>query len=178
MSNFSIKINTTNPQNLLASIAEKWLLAFPESPFVYNFLDDTFNAQYKNDRLFSTVLWLFTLLAIVVASLGLLGLSIYTVGKRRKEISIRKVLGASAIQITGMISRDYIRLIMFSALPAIPVSYIILQNWLNDYAFHISIGAWFIIAPILLILTIAMSTVFYHSLRAGLSNPARYLRAE
>jgi putative ABC transport system permease protein len=95
MTDFSVKINTPDAKVLLDFVRAKWLAAFPESPFVYHFLDDVFNSGYKNERLFSLVLWLFTLLAVLVAGLGLLGLSLHTVAKRRKEISIRKVLGAT-----------------------------------------------------------------------------------
>lgn len=178
MSEYSLKINTTDPKKLIGFVRQKWTACFPDSPFGYNFLDEVFDAQYKSDRLFSIVLWLFTALAIVVACLGLFGLSLYTVTKRAKEISIRKVLGATAFQITQLISKDYLRLVLFAALPAIPVAYLVLKNWLNDYAFHISIGWWFIVSPILLISAIAMSTVIYHSLKAALGNPAKNLRRE
>lgn len=178
MSNFSIKFNTTDLKGLMAFVKQKWTARFPDSPFSYNFLDDIFNAQYKSDQLFSTVLWLFTLLAIIVASLGLLGLSLYTVAKRSKEISIRKVLGATVFQITRLIVKDYLKLIVIAAIPAIPIAYYVLRNWLDDYAFHISIGLWFIIAPVAMIGTIAMTTVLYHSIRAALGNPVKNLKTE
>ena len=175
---FSLKINTADPARLIEYARQQWISAFPESPFIYNFLDDLFDAQYKNDRIFSTVLWLFTLLAIVVASLGLLGLSLYTVAKRRKEISIRKVLGATPSGITILLAQDYLKLILVASLAAIPMAWYVMQSWLKDYAFHISIGYWFVILPVVLIVVIAMSTVVYHSLRAAWSNPVRNLRSE
>jgi putative ABC transport system permease protein len=94
-----------------------------------------------------TILWWFTVLAIIVASLGLLGLSLYTVAKRTKEIGIRKVLGANIIQITTLITKDYIKLILYAGLIAVPAAYFILQNWLKDYAFHVEIGVWFFVLP-------------------------------
>jgi putative ABC transport system permease protein len=124
------------------------------------------------------VLWLFTLLAVIVASLGLLGLSLYTVAKRRKEISIRKVLGATVFHIVRLIARDFLRLILLSAIGAIPLAWWLLQNWLQDYAFHVSIGPWFFLTPVLMIVAIAMCTVCYHSLRAALADPAKNLKAE
>ena len=178
MSDFSIKINTADAKALVDFARAKWLGAFPESPFVYRFLDDVFNTGYKNERLFSTVLWLFTLLAVIVASLGLLGLSIYTVAKRRKEISIRKVLGATVLQIVRLVAKDFILLVLLSALGAIPLAWYLLQNWLRDYAFHISIGPWFFLAPVLLIVSIAMCTVCYHSLKAALTKPVKHLKEE
>ena len=178
LSQFSVKISTADPTKLIEFARRQWNTSFPESPFSYSFLDEMYNAQYKNDRLFSTVLWLFTIIAMIVSSLGLFGLSLYTIAKRAKEISIRKVLGATVVQITRLIAKDYLRLILLAALPAIPVAYYVLRNWLNDYAYHISIGWWFIVTPILLIVVIAMSTVVYHSLRAALGNPAKNLRSE
>jgi putative ABC transport system permease protein len=178
MSEFSIRINTPDQKGMIDFIHRKWAGAFPDSPFSYNFLDDIFDAQYKSDRLFSLVLGLFAVLAIIVASLGLFGLSLYTITKRAKEISIRKVLGATVYQITQLIAKDYLRLILIAALPAIPVAWWVLNDWLNDYAFHISLGWWFVVSPIALILAVAMSTVIYHSLRAALNNPAKNLGRE
>jgi len=155
-----------------------WNKRFPQSPFQFFFLDDHFNEQYKNDRLFSTILWWFTILAIIVASLGLFGLSLYMVAKRAKEISVRKVLGATVLQITTLITKDYIKLILYAAFVAIPVAYFLLQNWLKDYAFHIEIGIWFFLLPLLLIIVIALITVLYQSLKAALANPSKSLRTE
>jgi putative ABC transport system permease protein len=177
-SRFSLKLNTKDPEVIVARTKSIWSNLFPQSPFQYFFLDEYFNRQYENDRLFSTILWLFTILAIIVASLGLFGLSLYTVSKRIKEISIRKVLGASATQITAMITRDYLKLILYAGILAIPSAYFLLRNWLSDYAFHIEIGYWFLLFPMLLISCIALLTVLYQSLRAAFTNPAKNLRSE
>lgn len=177
-SRFSLKLNTKDPEAIVARTKNIWSSLFPQSPFQYFFLDEYFNRQYENDRLFSTILWLFTTLAIVVASLGLFGLSLYTVSKRIKEISIRKVLGASATQITAMITRDYLKLILYAGIIAIPSAYFLLSNWLSDYAFHIEIGYWFLLFPMLLISCIALLTVLYQSLKAAFTNPAKNLRSE
>jgi putative ABC transport system permease protein len=178
MSDLSVKISTPDVKALLDFVRAKWLTTYPESPFVYHFLDDVFNSGYKNERLFSLVLWLFTLLAVIVAGLGLLGLSLYTVAKRRKEISIRKVLGATVFHIVRLVARDFLGLILLSALGAVPLAWYLLQNWLQDYAFHISIGAWFFLTPVLMIVAIAMCTVCYHALRAALTDPVKNLKAE
>jgi putative ABC transport system permease protein len=108
----------------------------------------------------------------------LFGLSLYTVAKRAKEISVRKVLGATVLQITTLITKDYIKLILYAAFVAIPVAYFLLQNWLKDYAFHIEIGIWFFLLPLLLIIVIALITVLYQSLKAALANPSKSLRTE
>ncbi len=178
MNSFSLKLNTSNIQQVLAIAKQIWNKQFPESPFQFFFLDDHFNEQYKNDKLFSAILWWFTVLAVIVASLGLFGLSLYTVTKRTKEISLRKVLGATVFQITTLITKEYIKLVLLSGLIAIPAAYFLLKNWLNDYAFHIKIDAWFFIFPLLLIITIALITVFYQSIRAAIANPVKSLRTE
>ncbi|HEV8270188.1 MAG TPA: FtsX-like permease family protein, partial [Chitinophagaceae bacterium] len=176
--NFSLKLNTTNLPVLMDFVKQKWSTYYPQSPFRFFFLDDQFNAQYKTDKLFATVLWLFTAIAIVIACLGLFGLSLFTIAKRNKEISIRKVLGATLFQITSMITKDYLKLVLLAGIVALPVAFILVNNWLQDYAFHIGIGIWFFILPILLIITIAILTVLYQSVRAGIANPVKNLRSE
>ncbi|MBS1597375.1 MAG: ABC transporter permease [Bacteroidetes bacterium] len=178
MGNFALKLNTPNISQTVDRAKTIWHAAFPQSPLRFFFLSDHFNEQYKDDNLFATILGLFTVLAIIVASLGLFGLSLYTVAKRTKEISIRKVLGASALQITTLITKDYVKLILVACLIAIPVAYFLLQNWLKDYAFHIEIGYWFFFLPFLLIVAIALITVSYQSIKAALTNPAKSLRSE
>ena len=178
LSNFSVKINTPDPSGLIGNIRRQWASAFPDSPFEYRFLDDIFDAQYKNDRVFSVVLWLFTLLGIVLAAQGLLGLTFHTVSKRGKEISIRKVLGASSLQIFSLITGDYFYLIGIAALVAIPTAYLAMRDWLKGYAFHITIGAWFVVVPLGLIVGIALGTVLFHSLRAAAANPIKNLKSE
>jgi len=178
MTNFSLKINTGNIMEVVNKAKKTWSAAFPQSPLQFFFLDEYFNRQYKSDELFSTILWWFTVLAVIVASLGLLGLSLYTVAKRTKEIGIRKVLGANIIQITTLITKDYIKLILYAGLIAVPAAYFILQNWLKDYAFHVQIGVWFFILPVVLIVVIALLTVLYQSLKAALANPVESLRTE
>jgi len=178
MSNFALKLNTPNLTQTVDRAKNVWHAAFPESHMQFFFLDDHFNEQYKDDSLFATILFLFTILAIIVASLGLFGLSLYTVAKRSKEISIRKVLGASVIQITTLITRDYVKLVLIACVLAIPAAYFLLDSWLSDYAFHIEIGYWFFLSPLLLTVLIALTTVLYQSIRAALANPAKSLRNE
>ena len=178
MTNFSLKLQTSNIPHVLEQAKAIWAKAFPQSPLQYFFLDEYFNRQYKNDNLFATVLGLFTVLAIIVASLGLFGLSLYTVAKRAKEISIRKVLGATVFQIISLVTKDYVKLIFIASFISIPVAYFILQNWLKDYAFHIDIGLWFFLAPLLLIIAVALVTVLYQSIRAAIANPVKSLRSE
>jgi len=176
--NFSMRFKTSNLPAFMDFVKQKWTSYYPQSPFRFFFLDDRFNNQYKTDRLFSTVLWLFTAIAITIACLGLFGLSLFTVAKRNKEISIRKVLGATAFQISSLITKDYLKLVLLAGVVALPVAFILVNNWLKDYAFHISIGIWFFFVPVLMIVTIALLTVLYQSLKAALANPVKNLRSE
>ena len=178
MTDFSLKLHTNNLTQVVEQAKKTWLAAFPESPLQFFFLNEYFNRQYKSDHLFSTILWWFTILAVIVASLGLLGLSLYTVAKRTKEIGIRKILGANILQIITLITKDYIKLVLYAGFIAVPVAYFLLQNWLKDYAFHVTIGLWFFILPVVLIVAIALITVLYQSLKTAIMNPVKSLRTE
>jgi putative ABC transport system permease protein len=178
LGNFSLKLHTGNLPGMMDFVKQKWGAYFAESPFRYFFLDEQFDAQYKSDKLFATVLWLFTVIAIVIACLGLFGLSLFTIAKRNKEISIRKVLGATLFQITSLITKDYLKLVIIAGVFALPVAYILVNNWLKDYAFHISIGIGFFLLPLLMIVAITLLTVLYQSLKAAVANPVKSLRTE
>jgi putative ABC transport system permease protein len=175
---FSFKFNTKDVGALLEYVKQKWNVHYPQSPFSYFFLDERFNAQYNNDRLFSSVLWLFTIIAISIASLGLLGLSIYTIAKRKKEISIRKALGATLLQVTSMMTKDYLNLVWLAAFIALPVAFLLVNSWLHKYAFHIALDGWFFVLPIMIIVAIALATVLFQSLKAAMASPVKNLRSE
>ncbi|MBK7437346.1 MAG: ABC transporter permease [Saprospiraceae bacterium] len=176
--NFCLKFTTTDLPGLMAYVKQKWSSYFPQSPFSSFFLDERFSAQYNNAQLFASVLWVFTGIALLIACLGLLGLSIFTIAKRKKEISIRKVLGANVFQITSMITRDYLKLIWLAGIIALPISFILVNNWIKKYAFHIDLGWWFFIIPLALIVLVALTTVMVQSIKAGLANPIKNLRSE
>ncbi|MGC4035822.1 MAG: ABC transporter permease [Chitinophagaceae bacterium] len=178
MTNFSLKLQSDNSVAILEKAKTVWSAAFPQSPLQFFFLDEYFNRQYKTDNLFATVLGLFTLLAIIVASLGLFGLSLYTVTKRAKEISIRKVLGANVLQLIQLITKEYIKLILIAGCLAIPVAYFIVKGWMDDYAFHINPGIAFFILPMVLIIGIALITVLYQCIKVAVGNPVKSLRTE
>lgn len=175
---YSLKVNTSNMPATIAKVESAWKSYFPGSPFDYVFLDEFYNEQYKTDRQFSTILWGFTLLAIVVACLGLLGLSAFILTKRAKEISIRKVLGANLGQIISLVTREYFRLILIAGVFALPLAYVLMQQWLKTYVFRIQVGWWFFVLPILGVVLIAGLTVGWQSLRAALANPVKSLQNE
>ncbi|HSB93676.1 MAG TPA: ABC transporter permease, partial [Flavitalea sp.] len=144
---YSLKVKDGNVSQTIASVSQLWNKFFPNDPFNYFFLDESFGQQYKADMLFGKVFGVFAFLAILIACFGLLGLSAYNVLQRTKEIGVRKVLGASLQSILILLSRDFLKLVLISLLLAIPVGWFVMDRWLQDYAYRISIGLWvFVVA--------------------------------
>lgn len=174
----SVNMQTANLNNNLAAIEASYKKAFPGNPFEHFFQDDFFNRQYQADQRLGNVFGLFAVLAIIVACLGLLGLSSFVIKIRTKEIGIRKVLGASVSGILILISKDFVKLICFAAVIAIPLVYWAASEWLNNYAFHISLTWFMFIIPPLALLLIALFTICLQSLKTALTNPVKSLRTE
>ena len=175
---YSIKFNTANVRESMAKFEEHWRALFPGNPFIHFFLDDHYNEQYTADQQFGKVFGVFSLLAIFIASLGLFGLSSLTAVQRTKEIGIRKVLGASIQSILGLMSRDYIVLLMISILLAVPGAWWIMSGWLEDFAYRIPLS-WSIFAiPSVAVVFIALVTVSIQTVKAARTNPATSLRYE
>ncbi|MEE9502699.1 MAG: FtsX-like permease family protein, partial [Candidatus Aminicenantaceae bacterium] len=175
---YSVKIKTDNPMGIIAAVKELWDKFYPGNPCDYFFLDDHYNRQYGSDWQFLKMFGLFSLLAIFVACLGLLGLSLFNTVQRTKEIGIRKVLGASLSNIIFMLTKDFFKLIILANLIALPLFYFYLNKWLGKYPFRIGIGWWFFTAPLVLIAGITLLVISYHSLKAATSNPVEALRYE
>jgi putative ABC transport system permease protein len=174
---FSVKISS-NPRQSLAKIEKAWNKYFPNDPFNYFFLDESFGQQYKADIRFGKVFGLFASLAILIACFGLLGLSAYNVLQRTKEIGIRKVLGASVQNLVFTLSKEFLYLVLISLLIAVPVTWWVMNNWLEDFAYRISIQWWvFAFAGVLAIL-IALVTVGFQALKAAVTSPVKSLRTE
>jgi len=175
---YSVKISTNQVQQTIAGIEKTWNRYFPEDPFNYFFLDESFNEQYKADTRFGEVFGLFAGLAILIACFGLLGLSAYNVLQRTKEIGIRKVLGATERSLVFLLSREFLYLVLLSLVIAIPVTWLVMHNWLQDFAYRISIEWWVFLLGGVLALLIALATVGFQALRAAAANPVKSLRTE
>jgi putative ABC transport system permease protein len=175
---YSVKISTDHVQQTIAGIEKTWNHYFPEDPFNYFFLDESFNEQYKADTRFGEVFGLFATLAILIACFGLLGLSAYNVLQRTKEIGIRKVLGATERSLVFLLSREFLYLVLLSLIIAIPVTWLVMHNWLQDFAYRISIQWWVFALGGTLALLIALATVGFQALRAATTNPIKSLRTE
>ncbi|MDR3713171.1 MAG: ABC transporter permease [Puia sp.] len=175
---FSLNVNTYGlPQNI-ASIEGLYKHFFPGHPFEYFFLNEYFDRQYQSDLQFGKIFGCFTLLAIFVACLGLLGLSSFAISHRTKEIGIRKVLGATVSSIVILFSRDFIRLVCLSAVIAIPVIYFLGNEWLSHYAFRTRLNWFVFFMPPVLLLIIAVATVSLQSLKTAIANPVKSLRTD
>ncbi|WP_370089960.1 ABC transporter permease [Ekhidna sp.] len=174
----AVKIDGRQTQNAVSDLEKAWLSVMPERPFDFFFLDDRLNDSYKSEQKLSSVTLVFSLLAILVACLGLFGLATFSVEQRTKEIGVRKVLGINTSQIMALLSREFMILIGVAFLIAIPLSYYFLNEWLNGFAFRINIEVWpFIIAGIITFL-ISIVTVAYHAMKASLINPVDTLKYE
>jgi putative ABC transport system permease protein len=175
---YSMRIRTGNLSQTIQHVRQSWAKAFPGNPFEYFFLDDYFNRQYQSERKFGRLFSTFALLAVTIGCLGLFGLSAYTASQRIKEIGIRKVLGASVFDITSMLSKDFLKLVAVAIIIALPVSWLVMDQWLQDFAHRVNIGWWvFAIAGISALL-IALLTVSYQAIKAAIANPVQSLRTE
>ena len=150
----------------------------PGYPFNYIFVDDEYNKLFKSEMLIGKLSRVFALLAIIISCLGLFGLAAYTAERRTKEIGVRKVLGASVSGITGLLSKDFLRLVFISALVAFPLSWWFMHKWLQNFAYKINIG-WevFIIAG-LSATFVALFTISFQAIKAAMANPVKSLRTE
>jgi putative ABC transport system permease protein len=175
---YSIRIDATNTPQTVAAIQAVWQRHFPSDPFRYFFLDDFFNKQYAENERFGTVFGLFAGLAIFIACLGLLGLSAYNVLQRTKEIGIRKVLGASEQHLLYILSRDFLLLVVFAFVIAVPITWWAMDSWLQEFAYRIHIGWWTFAIAGALAFSIALITVGAQALKASFANPVKSLRTE
>jgi putative ABC transport system permease protein len=174
----SVKISSANAQHTVEGLRANWKVFFPGDQFDYFFLDNHFNEQYKADQHFGQVFGIFTLIAIMVACLGLFGLVSYTIVQRTKEIGIRKVLGASVNNILHLLYRDFAVLIVIAFLVSIPLAWYATDKWLETYAFRIDVSPFLFIIPFFAVVIIAFATVSALSVKAALMNPVKSLKTE
>jgi hypothetical protein len=178
-SNMYVRLKpNTNVENAIQQIAAVVKKDNPSYPFTYHFVDDQFNQMFQNEQLISKLSRVFAMLAIIISCLGLFGLATYTAERRIKEIGVRKVLGASITNITTLLSKDFLLLVLASCLVAFPLAWWMMHNWLQNYKYRIEISWWiFLIAGIVAIL-IALITVSFQAIKAAVANPVKSLRTE
>lgn len=174
----AIRIKPDDVSGTMAFVEDTWKKVNAGSTFEYNFLDEQFSALYRNEQAFATMFTHFTVLALLIAGLGLLALSAFTAEQRRKEIGIRKVLGASTGTILYKLSSEFVQLISIAFLFASVIGYYTMDKWLSDFQYSIEIDAGIFIVAGLLSLGIALMTISYQAFKAALSNPVESLRVE
>jgi putative ABC transport system permease protein len=172
------KVNAKNIIGLVSSVEQTWKKMAPGMPFSYRFLDDAFDRMYRAEQRVGKISMAFSILAILVACMGLFGLATFAAEQRLKEIGIRKVLGASVASIVEMLSADFMKLILISALIAFPVSWWAMHNWLTNFAFRINISWWVYVVAAGIAFFIALTTISFQAIKAAVSNPVNSLRAE
>lgn len=174
----SVKLKTTDIRRTITDVTAVWKGVAPHQPLRYTFLDQRFARMYDDVRRTGTIFTSFSVLAIVVACLGLFALSAFMAEQRSKEISIRKVLGASVAQVTTLMSRDFVKLVMIAVLLATPIAWWAMNKWLQDFAYQISISWWMFLVAGVLVLAIALITISFQSIKAAMANPVASLKAD
>jgi len=173
-----IKARAADMAGLIAKAEGLWNSFGVQEPFSYGLLDDLYNQTYIREQKTGTLLQLFTFLTLFIGCLGLFALATFSAQQKVKEIGIRKVLGASANQLSRMLSRDFLKLVVVSFLIAFPVGYYFMDLWLQDFAYHIQIKWWIFALAGILTLLIALATISFQAIKAAMANPIKSLRTE
>lgn len=176
---FTIRIKPGTPVRTALAAMEPVFKQFnPASPFVYSFIDEEFQKKFNTELRIGNLATVFSGLAILISCLGLFGLASFIVEQRKKEIGVRKVLGARVTGLWALLSADFIKLVALSMLISMPVSYYCMDQWLQNYALHTSLSAWIFVVAGVGLLLVTMATVGYQAVRAALMNPVKSLRTE
>ncbi|MBD0376635.1 MAG: ABC transporter permease, partial [Flavisolibacter sp.] len=176
--NFVVKLSGHNLPGTLAQIENKWKGFNSERPFSYSFLDEAFAQLYQSERRFQKLFIILVILGIVIACLGLLGLATFAAQQRVKEIGIRKVLGASVVNVVQLLSKDFIKLVIIAFAVATPIAWYAVHQWLQDFAYRIDILWWVFPLAGLIAVLIALFTISFQSIKAAMANPVKNLRTE
>ena len=174
----AVKMKAAGMGTTINQVKNIWNQFTPEYPIEYKFLDDNFEQMYQSEDKLKSLLWIFTGIAIFVGCLGLFGLAAYTAERRRKEVGIRKVLGASTKGIVLLLSKDFLKLVAISLLIASPVAWYFMNKWLQDFAYRINISWWIFLLAGMLTILLALITVSFQTIKAAIANPVKSLRTE
>jgi len=176
--NISFRFKTENVASVIDNIRSVWNSTVPGQPFSYKFMDESFNNMYEAEIRISEIFGVFAMLAIFIGCLGLFGLSAFTAERKTKEIGIRKVHGATVKNVVILLSKEFAKLILISFIIAAPIAYYLMSGWLQNYAYRTGLNPWTFFISGLLAMAIALITVSYHAVKAGLLNPAKSLKYE
>ena len=174
----AVKLKTTDIRNTIAFINGVWNRFSPGYPLDYNFMDETYGKMYKAEEKLGSLLWIFTIMAIIVGCMGLFGLAAFSAEQRTKEIGIRKVLGASVINIAGLLSRTFLKLVLIASVIAFPIAWWAMNNWLKNFPYRVNITWWVFGIAAIAAVGIALITVSFQAIKAAIANPVKSLRTE
>jgi len=176
---YSVKLNVgTNPQDALAFIEMSWIKLFPDKPFDFFFQNEYFDRQFKSERRFGSIFGLFTGVSLLIACLGILGMTMFQTTSRLKELSIRKVLGASVASLVSLLSVGNFKTIAISSVCCFPVIYLFSSAWLHHYPLKISLNVWHFLVPVAVVTLIVAITSGIQTIKAALTNPVNHLKHE
>jgi putative ABC transport system permease protein len=176
--NLLVKLSGNDIERTIYSLGTKWKNIVSHRPFEYSFLDESYNKLYDSELRLGRLLNIFATVAILLAVLGLFGLSAYAIQQRVKEIGIRKILGASVPNLVTLLSKDFLKLVAIASLIAFPIAWLVMNKWLEDFAYRVNIPWWIFLVAGLLTVIIALLTVSFQAIRAAFVNPVKNLRAE
>lgn len=176
-SRLSVKLNG-NTTEAMSALDKTWRQFFPDSPFDYTFLDERFDRLYESEQKQATIFTSFSIVAIFIACLGLFGLSTFAVSQRIKEIGVRKVLGANVKGLVLLLAKDFLKLVVISAVIAFPLAWYAMSKWLTGFEYRISIQWWVFLVSGLLAVLVAFITIGFQAVKAALANPVKALRSE
>jgi putative ABC transport system permease protein len=176
--NVYVKVSRSNVPAAIAYIEKVFHSFDPGHQFDYSFIDQNFARQYAGEQKQETIFMLFAMLALFIACLGLFGLAAFTAVQRTKEIGVRKTLGASTGNIVKLLSKDFLQLLLIAAAVAFPVTWWIMDRWLNNFAYHAGISIWVFVITGSAVVVIALATVSFHAVKAAMANPVKSLRAD
>jgi putative ABC transport system permease protein len=168
----------SNPEKAVDDIRKSWKAAFPDKPFEYSFLDNYYDQQFKSELYTKRIFSVFAGIAVFIGCLGILGMTLFEANARIKEISIRKVLGASSSSLVALLSRDNVRLVLLSSAIATPLIYFVAQKWLSTYPVRIDISPLFFLIPIVIILLVVGGTSSVQTFKTANTNPVDHLKNE
>ena len=178
LSYFAIRLNTNEVQSHITTLENLYKKTFQGNTFEYFFADENYNKQYKSEIQYGTIFTVASSLAIFIACLGLFGLAMFSVEQKTKEIGIRKILGASVTNITTLLSKDFLKLVGIAFIIAVPLAWLGMNKWLQDFAYRIEISWWMFALAGLLAMSIALLTIGYQAVKIALANPVKSLRTE
>jgi putative ABC transport system permease protein len=174
----AVKLKTAGIKNTIASINNIWNRFSPGYPLDYKFMDESYGKMYKSEEKLSDLLWVFTIMAVTVGCMGLFALAAFSAEQRIKEVGIRKVLGANVFNIVGLLSKNFLMLVLLASVIAFPIAWWAMNKWLEDFPYRVSISWWVFGLAAIAALVIALLTVSFQAIKAALANPVRSLRSE